>query len=179
MPTTEIKLNIPDSALVVLVGAAGSGKSTFANGRFLSTEILSSDHFRALVSDDEGDQGATEDAFATLHFVLEKRLKRGRMCVVDATNVSATYRAKLLDLARLYKRQAVAIVFETPEEICVERANARVGRIVSASVIREQRGKIQGRTDEDLMKEGFRKVVRVCPKDRVEITRKMAASKAK
>ncbi len=52
-------LAIPDLALVVLIGASGSGKSTFARRHFLPTQVLSSDFFRGLVADDENDQAAT------------------------------------------------------------------------------------------------------------------------
>src|SRR5258706_2816337 len=54
---------------------------------FKPTEIMSSDFFRGLVSDDENDQSATGDAFDTLHFVAGKRLAAGRLTVIDATNV--------------------------------------------------------------------------------------------
>ena len=53
-------LEIPELSLVVLVGASGSGKSTFARKHFLPTEVVSSDFCRGLVSDDENDQAATE-----------------------------------------------------------------------------------------------------------------------
>ena len=42
----------PD-ALVVVVGATASGKSYWAHGHFLDTQVVSSDRCRALVSDDE------------------------------------------------------------------------------------------------------------------------------
>src|SRR5437899_10977692 len=59
----QMPIKIPDFALVVLIGATGSGKSTFAAREFLATEIISSDRCRALVSDDETDQTATSEAF--------------------------------------------------------------------------------------------------------------------
>ena len=43
-----MKLKIPELSLVVLIGASGSGKSTFARTHFRSTEILSSDYCRGL-----------------------------------------------------------------------------------------------------------------------------------
>ncbi len=51
---------------MLLIGATGSGKSTFARKHFLPTEIVSSDPCRGLVSDDENDQDATADAFELL-----------------------------------------------------------------------------------------------------------------
>jgi protein phosphatase len=168
------KINIPGSALVVLIGAAGAGKSTFANARFRPTEILSSDQFRALVSDDPADQEATDDAFLLLHSVLEKRMRRGKLGVVDATNLRAEHRGKLISIARLYNRPPLAIVFDTPEAMCIERASQRVERTVSAEIIRDQLEKISTHIEEDLLREGFRKVVRIKPDERIE-TRRMAA----
>jgi len=179
MPTPTKILNIPGSALVVLIGVAGSGKSTFANAGFRGTEVLSSDLFRGMISDDEGDQEATEDAFALLHIVLEKRLRRGKLCVIDATNIRREYRAHLLEAARAFGRPAVAIVFETPTQLCIARAGSRADRVVTARVIREQLKAMGPQSDEDLLSEGFRKVYRVEPEDRVEMRRGAAARAAR
>jgi protein phosphatase len=153
--------------LVALVGASGSGKSTFARSHFLPTEILSSDHFRALVSDDEGDQTASGDAFEILHLVLDKRLRRRKLCVVDATNVRLGDRARLLAKARQYQRPAVAIIFETPESVAIERAANRIGRTVTAEVVRQQLADLN--RSSDLIREGFETVFRVTPSDRPEV----------
>ncbi len=80
-------LTIPELSFVVLIGASGSGKSTFARKHFKPTEVLSSDFCRELVSDDENDQTATKEAFDILHFIAAKRLAAGRLTVADATNV--------------------------------------------------------------------------------------------
>ena len=87
-------LTIPELSLVVLIGPSGCGKSTFAMKHFKPTEVLSSDGFRALVSDNENDQSATDDAFAALHFLGARRLARGRLTVVDATNVQPEARKR-------------------------------------------------------------------------------------
>src|SRR5947209_15305374 len=95
-------LEVPELSLVVMIGASGSGKSTFAKRHFRPTEVLSSDYFRGVVADDENDQAATQDAFETLYYVASKRLANGRLAVVDATNVRAEDRKGLVELARRY-----------------------------------------------------------------------------
>src|SRR5262245_45395186 len=116
-----MNLSIPSLSFVVLIGPSGSGKSTFARKHFLSSEVLSSDYCRGLVSDDENNQSATNDAFEVLHYVASKRLARGRLTVVDATNVQAESRAPLVQLARKFHCLPVAIVFDLPERLCQDR----------------------------------------------------------
>jgi predicted kinase len=57
--TAGERLAIPELSLVTLVGASGSGKSTFARRHFSRFEVISSDYCRGLVADDENDQSAT------------------------------------------------------------------------------------------------------------------------
>ncbi len=169
MPST---IRLPSSALVVLMGAAGSGKSTFAHANFRATEILSSDRFRGLVSDDEGDQSATADAFALLHLVLEKRLKRGKLCVVDATNIRPDFRSKLVAMAAQFRRPAIAILFDTPEKTCIQRAKARIERPVSGAVVQKQLRDLKSQSEENLLAEGFRRAYRVTPDEKLSIKRR-------
>ena len=136
-----MKIELPEPCLVVLIGATGSGKSTFAAAHFLPTEVISSDFCRGLVADDANDQSATEDAFAVLHEIAGRRLARGRLTVVDATNVQREARAPLMALAREHDLFAVAIVLDVPEEVCVERnAGAAGPRLRRRTSIRRQRG---------------------------------------
>src|SRR5262245_36318706 len=123
-----IVLTIPTPSLVVLVGVSGSGKSTFARQHFLRTEIVSSDACRGLVSDDENSQQATPDAFDVLHYIAAKRLKRGNLTVIDATNVQKDARKPLIALAKEYHLLAVAIVLNLPERLCRERNATRPDR---------------------------------------------------
>src|SRR3954468_10073469 len=112
-----MKLTIPELSLVVLIGPSGSGKSTFARRHFKPTEILSSDYCRGLVSDDENNQEATGDAFDVLRYVAGKRLQRGLLTVVDATNVQEEARKPLVALAREHDVIPVALVLKTPEDV--------------------------------------------------------------
>ena len=125
---SSLELDLPEGALVVLVGPSGSGKSTFARKHFLATEIISSDFCRGLVGDDESDQTASKDAFDVLRFVSEKRLGAGRLTVVDATSVRSEHRAALLALATRHRAPAVAIVFDLPADMCFERNELRRDR---------------------------------------------------
>jgi protein phosphatase len=150
-------LTIPKLALVVLVGPSGCGKSTFARKNFLATEILSSDFFRGMVADDETDQTATGDAFDILHYVARKRLKAGRLTVVDATNVQPEARKPLVELAREHHVIPVAIVLNVPERVCFERNEARTDRQVPRHVIPQQTAQMR-RSIRGLGREGFRHV---------------------
>src|SRR5580704_6303696 len=132
-----MEIKIPELALVVLVGPSGSGKSTFARAHFKSTEIISSDFCRGLVSDDENSQAATNDAFEILHFIASKRLATGKLVVIDATNVQAEARKPIIALARQYHCIPVAIVFDLPEKLCHERNRNRPDRTFGPHVERQ------------------------------------------
>jgi protein phosphatase len=151
------RLEIPELAVVALIGVSGSGKSTFAREHFRPTEILSSDVFRGLVSDDENDQSATQEAFDALYYLLEKRLARGRLTVVDATNVRAEDRKRLLEVARKHHCLAVAIVINTPERVCLERNQQRSDRNFGGHVVRRQSTDLK-KGLRGLEREGFRYV---------------------
>ena len=131
-------LKIPERSLVVLIGAAGSGKSTFARKHFKPTEIVSSDALRGVVSDDEGDQGASGDAFQLLRMIVGMRLRRGRLTVVDATSVQRAARKSLLALAAQTSRSTIGVVFNLPAAVCVARNQARLNRPVSAEIVGKQ-----------------------------------------
>lgn len=149
---------MPEPALVLLVGASGSGKSTFALKHFLPTEVVSSDACRGLVADDENDMSATEAAFELVHLIASKRLEAARLTVIDATNVKPEFRAPLVALARRYGVPAVAIVLDVPEKLCHERNRSRHGRReLTPFVVRNQTRALR-RSLHELTGEGFRHV---------------------
>jgi protein phosphatase len=152
-----MKITIPELSLVALVGPSGSGKSTFARQHFGAFEVLSSDYCRGLVSDDENDQGATKDAFEVLHYIASKRLERGRLTVVDATNVQPEARRPLVALAREHHVLPVAIVFNLQEKICHERNRDRPDRGFGPHVVRNQLSQLR-KSLRHLRREGFRHV---------------------
>jgi protein phosphatase len=156
--TMDIK--IPQLSLVVLIGASGSGKSTFARTHFLETEVISSDRCRAIVSDDETDQRATDDAFDLLFYIVRKRLKAGRLTVIDATNVRPDARKPLIRLAREFHVLPVAIVLDLPAKVCKARNDARSDRNLPPHVIPQQRAQLR-RSFRGLRKEGFRVIYKI------------------
>jgi len=152
-----VKITIPELSLVTLVGASGCGKSTFARQHFKPTEILSSDFCRGLVSDDENDQSATNEAFDVLHYIARKRLTAGKLTVIDATNVQMEARKPLVELAREYHVLPVAIVLNMPEKLCHERNQSRPDRQFGPHVVRNQSQQLR-RSLRGLEREGFRHV---------------------
>lgn len=151
-------LPVTDLSLVVLIGASGSGKSTFARRHFKPTEIISSDFCRGLVSDDENDQSATKDAFDVLHYIAGKRLAAGRRTVVDATSVQSESRKQLIELARKHDVLPIAIVLDVPEEVCAERNTARTDRADMPRRVIQRHTRELRRSLRHLEREGFRKV---------------------
>jgi protein phosphatase len=162
-----VRLTIPERSFVILIGPAGSGKSTFARRHFKPTEILSSDVYRGLVSDDENDQTATEEAFDALYYVACKRLAAGRLSVLDATSVHLESRKKALALAGAYHMLPIAIVFDLPEHLCLERCSTRPDRELGPHVVREQRRQMQQGMP-GLEEEGFRRIYRLSSAEEVE-----------
>ena len=163
-------LNIPPRSLVLLVGASGCGKSTFARKHFKSTEIVSSDALRAAVSDDEADQSASGDAFEILRLIAGKRLRRGRLTVIDATSVQREARRSLLALAARDRRPAIAIVLNLPVEICLARLRSRTDRRVAEKVVEKQAEDLADSLP-GLSAEGFRKVYVLDNKEDIDSAR--------
>ncbi len=151
-------LPVTDLSLVVLIGASGSGKSTFARRHFKPTEVISSDFCRGLVADDENDQSASGDAFDVLHYIAGKRLAAGRRTVVDATNVQESGRKQLIELARQYDVLPIAIVLDVPDDVCAERNASRTDRADMPRRVIHRHIRELRRSLRHLEREGFRKV---------------------
>ena len=151
------RIEVPEVGLVVLCGASGSGKSTFAGRHFAPTEVVSSDQCRALVGDDETDQSVTASAFELLHAIVEKRLEIGRLTVVDATNVRPEDRRPIVELARRWDVLATAIVFDLPLAACLEHNEQRQDRRTPPHAVKRQHDTLR-RSAKRLRKERFARV---------------------
>ena len=132
-----MQIKVPELSLVLMIGASGSGKSSFAAKHFQQHEVVSSDLCRGMVSNDENSLEATNDAFALLHFLVGLRLKRGLLTVVDATNVQAYARKQLIALAREHHVLPVTVVLNLPVDVCESRNASRADRDFGKHVIRQ------------------------------------------
>jgi predicted kinase len=126
---------LPETCLLVLIGASGAGKSTLA-ATWPASQVLSLDAMREAVSDDPGDQDASDDAVAALHLILEARMARRRFTVIDATNVTASARLPLIAAAKRHNMPVIAVMVATPAPVCVERQGSRpANRTVPADTV--------------------------------------------
>ena len=158
---------------MAMVGGTSSGKTTFANKYFKPTEVLSSDAFRAMVSDDENDQSVSSDAFELLFHAADKRLSNMKLTVIDATNIQAPSRKQIIDLAKKQNVHAVAIVLNPPLDILLKRNAKRNDRSCPERVVMSHYNNLK-RSIKNLKREGFRFVYVVNSEEqasKVEIVR--------
>jgi F420-dependent oxidoreductase-like protein len=130
-------IRVPRQCLVVLVGPSGSGKTQWAAEHFPSGAIVSSDRMRALVGESEHDQRAGTDAFVVLDLVLDRRMKRKLLTVLDTLGLDAERRRKYVAAARKHGVPVMAVVFDTPAAECRRRNTTRT-RPVPAKVLSAQ-----------------------------------------
>ena len=160
-----MKIEIPELCLVMMMGSSSSGKSTFANRHFKSTEIVSSDACRAMIADHENVMDANDATFEVVHFIVEKRLERGLLTVVDATNLQPEGRKSLVSLARKYHVFPILIGLNLPESLLQERNSA--GRQLPARIIRRHHRQAK-HSFRKLKKEGVRKWYELNTLEKVE-----------
>ena len=155
-----MQLKIHDYGLVVLIGPAGSGKTTFASRCFRPSEVLSSDHYRGVVGDDDRNAATTKDAFDVIETIATRRLRSRRLAVIDATNVSPDDRKRYVRLARDEHAPLSAIAFDLPERDCIAQNAARGDEARPQHTVRRQWRSMQ-RWMKKLSAEGFRRRYRL------------------
>ena len=133
----HMALRLPTPCLVVLVGPSGAGKSAWAESQFRPEQIVSSDRLRAMVGEGEHDQRAGKDAFEVLDLIVERRLRRGLLTVVDTLGLDGKRRRQFVETARRHGLACHAVAFDTPPEVCRARNKER-GRPVPVKVLDAQ-----------------------------------------
>jgi F420-dependent oxidoreductase-like protein len=134
-----VAIRLPDPCLVVLVGTAGSGKSTWAAKWFEPTAVVSSDDLRAVVGRHRHDLRATRDALDVLELITARRLARSLLTVIDSTALEAAVRARYRALAAAAGVPYHAVVVDTPERETRARNRARPEAVPSAVVTSQLR----------------------------------------
>lgn len=132
-------ISLPKTTLLVLCGAPGCGKSTFASRYFRDTMIVSSDHCRFLVSDTETNMAASREAFKLFRFTIERRLSLGRFTVADSTALTRRARGELLRIGRKYGFNVTLLIFNIPMEVCLARNAGRDRRVIQPVIARMQK----------------------------------------
>ncbi|WP_151082340.1 LLM class flavin-dependent oxidoreductase [Nocardioides cynanchi] len=154
-------MTLPDPAVVVLVGAGGSGKSTWAAQHYRRAEIVSSDELRGVVGSGPADLDASTDAFDLLERIVAARVGRGLTTVVDTLGLDPERRERWRAAARAAGLPAVAVVLATPGPEC-RRRNADRDRPVPAPVLTDQLRRVTALTA-SLADEGWDHVELVTP----------------
>jgi protein phosphatase len=163
---SQVTVEIPEPSLILLIGASGSGKSTFAAKHFRATEVVSSDRFRAMLVDDEADQSISKEAFAILHQIARIRLEHQRLTVIDATNLTEAARQPLLEMARQTSTPCVAIVFNFSLATLHANNRARPARAIPDQAVEEQAARLT-RTMSRLETEGY---IAICHLDETSVS---------
>lgn len=104
----NIQLN--EDAIVVFVGAMGTGKSTFAQKHFMKHHVVESDYIREQLTSDFKNQDFNDATFEIFFSTIEARAKAGLLTVADSTG-SGSVLEKVKDIAKKYERQLVCIKF--------------------------------------------------------------------
>jgi alkanesulfonate monooxygenase SsuD/methylene tetrahydromethanopterin reductase-like flavin-dependent oxidoreductase (luciferase family)/predicted kinase len=129
--------DLTDPAVIVLLGAAGSGKSTWAAQHFAPGEIVSSDALRGIVGSGPADLDASAEAFTLLDQIVAGRTKRRLTTVIDTLGLDRDRRLGYLAAARAAELPAIAVVLAIDDQLCRQR-NAGRDRPVPAPVLSNQ-----------------------------------------
>lgn len=106
-----MKYDIPNNALIILVGAPGSGKSTIASKLTDdSYALVSSDSIREELFNDVNNMANNKEVFEEYHRRIEERLCNSKFTIADATSLRANARRKLYDIALKYNTPIRVVV---------------------------------------------------------------------
>jgi predicted kinase len=110
--------------VILAVGLPGSGKSTYLTK--LGVNPISSDAIRLQLADDETDQTIHARVFATMRYLLKRRIELQRpITYIDATNLTRRDRRPFIAIARKHECEIEALFFDIPFDVCKARNSSR------------------------------------------------------
>lgn len=111
-------------AVFIMVGLPRSGKSTYVERYKGLKAIVSADQLRYLVYGQRFWGPGEDMMWAIRKIVLTMLMEQGIDIVIDETNTTAARRKPIIEMAKKYGYFVEAVVINTPEEVCIERAQA-------------------------------------------------------
>lgn len=109
--------------LILMRGTPGSGKSTLIKNSRLYNYSISLDELRRLLAAEENGQLPTsvnKEAYALLHSILQTRVQKGKLIILDAVNASVDHIKDSIELAENYGYNVVYFQMQTSLEQCLE-----------------------------------------------------------
>lgn len=108
---------------ILMRGAPGSGKTTLINDSGLSNYAISLDELRRLLAAEENGQLPTsvnQEVYALLYSILNTRVQKGKLIILDAVNASIDHIKDSLDLAEQAGYRVVYYQMPTSLDSCLE-----------------------------------------------------------
>lgn len=127
--------------LVLLIGAPGSGKTTYCSTIFPHVEKVSMDDERARLGD-VNDMSKNQEVYETCYRKLVHNMKNRISSIWDATSVNRKMRYRLVDMARQKGAIIRMVFFDVPLETILER-NRNRDRVVPDKVVEDYYRRLQ------------------------------------
>lgn len=124
-------IRLPADALLILAGPSGSGKSTWASRWFEPNQVVSTDALRGVVGEHEHDLRASADAFALVDTIVDRRMKRGLLTVIDSLGMDSATNERWRQIAHDHRRAAYLVTFDTDPKVCRKQNKGRPGEVPS------------------------------------------------
>lgn len=131
---------MPENNLIMLVGLAGSGKTSFAQSVINGHDdfvIHSSDDLRKELYGDENHQANNNEVFTELHRRIKEDLRNGKNVVYDATNLNRKRRMSFLYEIRSIPCKKIASLIMTEFNRCLEQNLSRERTIPESAIYRQ------------------------------------------
>ncbi len=129
-----------NSALLLMIGLPGSGKSTWARQLLVEcpqTQLISTDAIRGLLFGNEGIQGPWLLIWQEIQRQLKQATILRKTAIYDATNAQRRHRREIITLARdLGFTEIIGLWVDTPVWLCLARNQQRSRQVPEEIIFR-------------------------------------------